>query len=1778
MRLFVFLSVATATAIYATNYRRYYAPNPSTPAIHPTLLPILRLPLLLTLLNHPSVTFAPHLSPTTSAIHTSVLSEMKWCAGYWTVSSTKRREFALFLFPSIARTLFTIAAIRTASRLVLSRLLLVTVLDAILENQRDFTRRYSACCVKCTNFTMFAVFFPISFFYGTSTFFIPDSLFAANDALNNYLDHATIIAHIVNGIALQSGLINGSIPVNDVIGELLHLGSVDVVSIVNIKTDQVALLTQNVKKLPSELASDPDITKLESKAIEWDKQILEAKSVGDLQGLLKNQSYFQEAENLTNGFNFVVWTTFMYDVNSLEQHLADIEDIENPKIPPQTIIEKFQKLKGFEGIPKSFAALKNTMETLRSYKLLLTGPDVFQPLQKIINMMKTRKPTSRVSNENIEKIKGNIETILEVSRQFGASREDISKILELVKTRSNSISKTKKYAVGFPNGVSGVKQLEQDVRELWIGEILKMEVTKLNEFADGLKPLFNVNDRLIELDNQLKSLSSSESKVALSKFNDLQTEISVLTKESSEAANVLKEYPECVTKAAMTDPDSYVKASELLTHVKSLKDSLAAISSAVDQFDLEGLQKDTKDFVESVGFTDTTSEGKEFEELTKNVKASQSLQTLKNRVSDFKKPYDTITGQSITEKLQAIATGQNDLKIAAFTDNIAIEVGVSDCLKNHSTNSTLFIQAVQLIQKLRQLDTTAIGDVERVFSVISTISKELSTANTIPDTMKNDSNRMTDEINKLPDSVAKSEVIGQSVNSLRIAFVLRDLKAKIGELKTIDSTVQAEIQKILDQTIKKAIQQQWGDHKKEMAELNETLGEVESFEKKLNVSNLTTIGAYGAPLTALATLTSVTMNAKEKSKALGALLSDGSLQMNPTVKKTIEDGQKTLDQLADLDLGFASHSSQFQSAPGVFNALHDFLTKLLQIPISPTQPSAQVPVTQGGSVGASPIQLPLIIGITFGSLFAAGAMVAGGFFGYKKWDARNQLLKLVEWIMKHCFKNLANVKDVHCGYMQVMNANAELWRKKTTLAEDKKRFVGGREADIRLTTSYFRFPTQSCNPDTALLVPNGKDEVMVFANKIKTLGELQFIATHAPKDAAEFWKMTLSQNPEFIVSLCGDEEMKTLNCDYYPKKGEKPKKFGDFTVELTREEAAPNDVNKRNLTVTCGEKSLQLTHLQPVKWPANDVPDDHETAFELMKTVNKSKSPVIVHCSDGNDATMSFIGLQFIFEEVRSHPRLNFGHFMHEMCERTWHPIEKYTFSAWTVLGVRKHLYDEYKLGDEHKVDYDHDLKVLKDLKKEWIREDEERKKAEKDRLENEKKLQEEEDERVKKEEEEKAQLNKDLADLKRDNEHQEEYLKIIKKDNSELRKDKMIINRRDARERERRRIEDANLTRAEAERNNNRFEWVVKNYTVKVELHYKFHTGVLMRYLQSMKPDTEKAKECLPPRKHGFSKKYCNPDTAVLAMQDGVKIPIHANYVSSDAPNATKFIATQAPTKHDEDCDDTTADFWVMVLYHDSKYIINLCEEEEMKQLAQYYHPDPKQSVTCGGRYTIETVSVELVFNGEVKKRTLKVTDTEKEMSKTVYHFQFLKWVDQKIPNGHSAAIGVMEVVNKHKVRTEVWTLANSLFQFQRHVVVHCKAGVGRTMSFIGLQFVYEEIYNNPKLVTVMEPMRKMRELRWDAVQSVEQSFWIYLGVVLRLVRKLNLSAHYYDDQFKLMPAFSRKYEAKMKEGADEKKGKKDNLKSEEREKGGSDVEESVSYLSDWSSEEESDSGDETD
>lgn len=114
-----------------------------------------------------------------------------------------------------------------------------------------------------------------------------------------------------------------------------------------------------------------------------------------------------------------------------------------------------------------------------------------------------------------------------------------------------------------------------------------------------------------------------------------------------------------------------------------------------------------------------------------------------------------------------------------------------------------------------------------------------------------------------------------------------------------------------------------------------------------------------------------------------------------------------------------------------------------------------------------------------------------------------------------------------------------------------------------------------------------------------------------------------------------------------------------------------------------------------------------------------------------------------------------------------------------------------------------------------------------------------------------------------------------------------------------------------------------------------------------------------------------CKPLTAVEVMDNGKRVPIHANWIPTHG-HPHRFIATQGPL------DNTCEDFWAMCVYHNVDKIAMLClnVEKNVKKCAVYFASDPPSKLDIG-RFQITTQSRQLILRDNVIERKLLVKDT---------------------------------------------------------------------------------------------------------------------------------------------------------------------------------------------------------
>ncbi|MFQ5729005.1 MAG: protein-tyrosine phosphatase family protein [Waddliaceae bacterium] len=187
----------------------------------------------------------------------------------------------------------------------------------------------------------------------------------------------------------------------------------------------------------------------------------------------------------------------------------------------------------------------------------------------------------------------------------------------------------------------------------------------------------------------------------------------------------------------------------------------------------------------------------------------------------------------------------------------------------------------------------------------------------------------------------------------------------------------------------------------------------------------------------------------------------------------------------------------------------------------------------------------------------------------------------------------------------------------------------------------------------------------------------------------------------------------------------------------------------------------------------------------------------------------------------------------------------------------------------------------------------------------------------------------------------------------------------------------------------------------------------------------------------HRFSNVLCPRETAVSI--EGEEKVLHANHV--EMPDGSRYIATQAPTEG------TSELFWKTCLSEDSRVVVDLTNSND-RGVSPYYPIPSPEHVGADGKVsedapgeTIGDLSIKCTSQkGEGKIVTSKYTITNTKTGETgeVTRVHYRGWKDFG-----GAAAGELQGLIDHIDRVSEQVGGGPM-------MVHCRAGVGRTGSFI--------------------------------------------------------------------------------------------------------------------------------
>ncbi|XP_041352202.1 receptor-type tyrosine-protein phosphatase mu-like [Gigantopelta aegis] len=142
----------------------------------------------------------------------------------------------------------------------------------------------------------------------------------------------------------------------------------------------------------------------------------------------------------------------------------------------------------------------------------------------------------------------------------------------------------------------------------------------------------------------------------------------------------------------------------------------------------------------------------------------------------------------------------------------------------------------------------------------------------------------------------------------------------------------------------------------------------------------------------------------------------------------------------------------------------------------------------------------------------------------------------------------------------------------------------------------------------------------------------------------------------------------------------------------------------------------------------------------------------------------------------------------------------------------------------------------------------------------------------------------------------------------------------------------------------------------------------------------------------------------------------------------------------------------------------------EDGKNKCAKYWPELNLDKTVG---ELEVTSLNVLERADYTTREFRLKTEQGAWSKIVKMFHFTTWPDHGVPSA-PALLGFWKQVKKET-------------ESSGPVVVHCSAGIGRTGTFIGLDYLMDEVQDT-QVVNIFQCVRAMRDNRVNMVQTVGQ------------------------------------------------------------------------------------------
>ncbi|EGT55114.1 hypothetical protein CAEBREN_19785 [Caenorhabditis brenneri] len=708
--------------------------------------------------------------------------------------------------------------------------------------------------------TKLALSFPIEF---------PELAFVKSVSQNEHAKQAieklAKTARVVSAVTLLHGLSDGSISIDNVISELMNLGTIDLKSLENFDKSKVDAFMEKLKTVN---------LKDTSKGIEEglkDLYTIQQKwmTVGNLNGLPDDNTYKK------------LYALKKVDVSSLKNlPIDDIlallgkptlseADVASLKSSLTDISTKFDSI-------KTNVNLEEMAKILESLKPLYIISDVFGLIDTVPSMDK-----SRIGQATADSLLANFNLLDGLTSDADSTMFDA--VGKVISSRFVFHPTNREYSSGFLHGFNDLNKLADDSKDEWVQKLFGSSV-KLDEITS----LVDLQTPMMEIDKKWSTHATPDVYNSIRRAMNIRQSLLATTKKESkkDVEDTLAAAHKCT--GFKTDPT-------MNENIKNAAKGSAELSRKIPA--LLNIQKSNAQLkAEVIGKLSTSIE-------------SGDLQTIRSAMlklqSDLKSVLD---GRPFKDIEMEIPFPELITKIST-NGHSKLYKQASDCviqLKGAFKNVALSSQAIVEIRDIKA-NSKAFDDVKTSAAVVSESSASFKSIRDIFGTIKKES-KSSDAAKKL---MQYSKSFGEGVNALVSADVaLRkttEFQSMISKGRLIEDAVESSNNIVIEEKFWK----DWGDIGKTAHQISTLLNRIMEWQNEIKESTDASLDGLSAVFSKVPDLNDVDLQAENK---LTAVYSN-NLVLVPNIKKLRDDFIKDLTPISKLDLQFSRFKSAVDAMP-----------------------------------------------------------------------------------------------------------------------------------------------------------------------------------------------------------------------------------------------------------------------------------------------------------------------------------------------------------------------------------------------------------------------------------------------------------------------------------------------------------------------------------------------------------------------------------------------------------------------------------------------------------------------------------------------------------------------------------------------------------------------------------------------------------------------------------------------------------------------------------------------